>query len=111
MARFAALGQDAGAVYTRTGQRGLRQVLAVAEDSGDIGKAAKLGAAKGTTTRAILKVLGRGALVLGALSLSAVGWMLALIGYAIALAMLAQRLGWWLGRRLRPRRAALLPAM
>ena len=65
----------------------------------DIGKAAKLGAAKGTTTRAILKVLGRSALVLGALSLSALGWMLALIGYAIALAMLAQRLGWWLGRR------------
>jgi hypothetical protein len=58
-----------------------------------------------------LKVLGRGALVLGALSLSAVGWMLALIGYAIALAMLAQRFGWWLGRRLRPRRSALSPAM
>lgn len=111
MARFAALGQDAGAVYTRTGPRGLRQVLAVAEDAGDIGKAAKLGAAKGTTTRAILKVLGRGALVLGALSLSAVGWMLALIGYAIALAMLAQRFGWWLGRRVMPRRAAVSPAM
>ncbi|WP_156323294.1 hypothetical protein [Bosea sp. AAP35] len=105
MARFATLGQDAGAVYARTGQRGLRQVLSLADDAGDIGKAAKLGAAKGTTTRGILKVLGRGALVLGALSLSAVSWMLALIGYAIALAMLAQRLGWWLGRRLFPRRA------
>ncbi|PTM42922.1 hypothetical protein [Bosea sp. 124] len=104
MARFAALGQDTGAVYVRTGQRGLRQVLSLADDAGDIGKAAKLGAAKGTTTRAILKVLGRGALVLGALSLSAVSWMLALIGYAIALAMAAQRIGWWLGRRLFPRR-------
>lgn len=106
MARFATLGQDAGAVYARTGQRGLRQVLSIADDAGDIGKAAKLGAAKGSTTRGILKVLGRGALVLGALSLSAVGWMFALIGYAIALAMLAQRIGWWLGRRLFPRRAA-----
>ncbi len=106
MARFAALGQDAGSVYARTGQRGLRQVLSLADDAGDIGKAAKLGAAKGTTARAILKVLGRGALVLGALSLSAVGWMLALIGYAVAFAMLAQRFGWWLGRRLFPRRAA-----
>lgn len=103
MARFATLGQDAGAVYARTGQRGLRQVLSLADDAGDIGKAAKLGAAKGTTTRAILKILGRGALVLGALSLSAVSWMLALIGYAVAIAMLAQRVGWWLGRRLFPR--------
>jgi len=103
MARFASLGQDAGTVYARTGQRGLRQVLGIAEDAGDIGKAAKLGVAKGTSARAILKVLGRGALVLGALSLSAIGWMLALIGYAIALAMLAQRFGCWLGRRLFPR--------
>ncbi|KRE13939.1 hypothetical protein ASE63_18250 [Bosea sp. Root381] len=104
MARFASLGQDAGTVYARTGQRGLRQVLGLADDAGDIGKAAKLGAAKGSITRGILKVLGRGALVLGALSLSAVGWMLALIGYVIALAMLAQRFGWWLGRRLFPPR-------
>lgn len=111
MARFATLGQDAGAVYARTGQRGLRQVLSLADDTSDIGKAAKLGAAKGTTTRGILKVLGRGALVLGALSLSAVGWMLALIGYAIALAMLAQRFGWWLGRKLWPRRTTVSPAM
>ena len=29
----------------------------------------------------------------------------------IALAMLAQRFGWWLGRRFRPRRPALSPAM
>lgn len=105
MARFATLGQDAGAVYARTGQRGLRQVLSLADNAGDIGKAAKLGAARGTTTRAVLKLLGRGALVLGALSLSAVGWVLALVGYAIAIAMLAQRVGWWLGRRLFPRRA------
>jgi hypothetical protein len=104
VARFATLGHDTGAIYARTGQRGLRQVLSLADDAGDIGKAARLGAAKGTTTRAILKILGRGALVLGALSLSAVSWMLALIGYAVAIAMLAQRVGWWLGRRLFPRR-------
>lgn len=105
--RFAALGQDAGTLYARTGQRGLRQVLAVAEDAGDIAKAARLSVAKGSTFRATVKMLGRGALALGALSLSAVGWMLALVGYALALAMLAQRLGWRLGRWLipAPRRA------
>jgi len=107
MTRLAAIGQDAGAVYARTGQRGLRQVLSLADEAGDIGKAARLGAAKGVSTRAILKVLGRGALVLGALSLSAVSWLFALIGYALALAMLAQRFGAWLGRRIAPRRAQM----
>lgn len=102
MARFAALGQDTGVLYAKTGQRGLRQVLTLAEDAGDIGKAAKLSSTAGSKTRAILKVLGRSALVLGGLSLTAAGWLFALIGYALALAMLAQRLGWWLGRRLMP---------
>lgn len=106
MARFTALGQDAGALYARTGQRGLRQVLAVAEDAGDIRKAARLTAAKPSTARAVLTMLGRSALVLGALSLQAAGWMLALVGYALALAMAAQRFGWWLGRLGRARPAA-----
>lgn len=97
MTRLAALGQDAGAIYARGGQRGLRQVLAVAEDAGDLRKAALLGAAKPATLRATLKVLGRGALVLGAITMSALGWLFALAGYALALAMLAQRFGAWLG--------------
>ncbi len=106
MTRLAGLGQDAGAIYARGGQRGLRQVLAVADDAGDLRKAAKLGAAKPSTMRATLKVLGRGALVLGAFSLSALGWLVALLGYALAVAMLAQRFGWWIGRRIMPRRPA-----
>lgn len=102
MRHLAALGQDTGALYARTGQRGLRQVLTIAEDAGDVGRAARLSEAAGAKTRAILKLLGRSALVLGGLSLTAAGWLFALIGYALALAMLAQRLGWWLGRRLMP---------
>jgi hypothetical protein len=106
MTRLAGLGQDAGAIYARGGQRGLRQVLAVAEDAGDLRKAARFAAAKPSTMRATLKVLGRGALVLGAIGMSALGWLFALLGYALAVAMLAQRFGWWLGRKLRPRRRA-----
>ncbi|RXT57628.1 hypothetical protein B6S44_04255 [Bosea sp. Tri-44] len=107
LARFTALGQDAGALYARTGQRGLRQVLAIAEDAGDVGRAAKLAAAKPSTARAVLKLLGRSALVLGALSLQAAGWILALLGYALAIAMAAQRFGWWLGRLGRARHATV----
>ncbi|WP_147283724.1 hypothetical protein [Bosea caraganae] len=102
MKSFAALGQDTGTLYAKTGQRGLRQVLNVAEDAGDIGKAAKLSSTAGSKTRAILKLLGRSALVLGGLSLTAASWLLALVGWALAVAMVAQRLGWWLGRRLMP---------
>jgi hypothetical protein len=98
LARFTALGQDVGTLYARTGQRGLRQVLAVAEEAGDIRRAARLAAAEPSTVRAVLKMLGRSALVLGALSLQAAGWMIAFLGYALALAMAAQRFGWWLGR-------------
>jgi hypothetical protein len=98
LARFTALGQDAGALYGRTGQRGLRQVLAIAEEADDVRRAARLAAAKPSTARAILKLLGRSALVLGALGLQAAGWMAALLGYALMLAMAAQRFGWWLGR-------------
>jgi hypothetical protein len=102
LTRLAALGQDTGTLYARAGQRGLRQTLAVAENAGDIGRAARLAAVKQTTFRATLKLLGRSALVLGSLGMAAVGWIFAFIGYAIALAMLAQRIGWWLGRRLIP---------
>lgn len=99
MTRLTALGQDAGTLYARTGRRGVRQVLAVADDAADIRRAAKLAAGKSSTMRATLKLLGRGALALGALTLTAFGWSFALLGYAIALAILAQRFGWWLGRR------------
>lgn len=101
LARFTALGQDAGALYARTGQRGLRQVLAVAEEADDIRRAARLAAAKPSTARAVLRLLGRSALVLGALGLQAAGWMIALLGYGLVLAMAAQRFGWWLGHRSR----------
>lgn len=108
MRSLTALGQDAGTIYGRTGARGLRQTLAIADDARDVGRAATLAGAKGGSTRAILKVLGRGALALGALSLTTIGWLFTLLGWALAVAMLAQRFGWWLGRRLWPRRR---PAM
>lgn len=109
ISRLAALGQDAAQLHRRIGQRGLRQVLAVADHPADLGRAARLVTAKGKSARATLALLGRGALVLGALSVTALSWMLALLGYALALAMLAQRLGWWLGRRLMPGPAAPRP--
>jgi hypothetical protein len=53
-----------GRVQSRTGMRGALDALKVAERPQDVGKLATLAAAKGGKTRAIVKLLGRGAIVL-----------------------------------------------
>ena len=100
LATFKTLGQDAATLYTRTGQRGARQALALAASGGEVTRAAKIAVAKGGKTRAILKLLGRGALVAAALSWTAAGWVFSFVWYLIGLAMLARRFGLWLGRKL-----------
>lgn len=110
LATFKTLGQDAATLYTRTGQRGARQALALAESGGEVTRAARIAAVKGGKTRAILKLLGRGAVVAAALSWTAAGWVFSFVWYLIGLAMLARRFGVWLGRKLPGRRpqAALI---
>ncbi|MEK4034646.1 hypothetical protein WOC76_10595 [Methylocystis sp. IM3] len=94
---FRALGEDAAAIYRRAGARGVRDVLAVAEDGAEVRKAARLAAARGGATRAILATLGRGALVFLGLTTAAVEAVFACLGALLGLAMLAQRFGFWLG--------------
>lgn len=53
-----------GRVQTRTGMRGALEALRIAEHPQDAAKLARLAAAKGGKTRAIVKLLGRGAIVL-----------------------------------------------
>lgn len=55
---------DLGRVQSRTGMRGALDGLKIAERPQDVAKLATLAAAKGGKTRAILKVLGRGAIAL-----------------------------------------------
>ena len=107
---FKTLGQDTATLYTRTGQRGARQVLALAHSNAEVTRAAKLAVVKGGKTRAILTLLGRGALVAAALSLTAAGWLFSFVWYLLALAMLVRRFGVWLGRKVWPRRAGAAPA-
>lgn len=101
---FRALGEDAATIYRRAGARGVKDALAVAEDGAELGKAARLAKAQGGATRAVLATLGRGALVFGGLALASVEAVFALIGSLLGLAMLAQRLGFWLGRASPPRK-------
>jgi hypothetical protein len=95
---FRALGEDAATIFRRAGAGGVRDALAIAEDGAELGKAAKLAKAEGGATRAILATLGRGALVFGGLAATAANAVFALMSALLGLAVMAQRLGFWLGR-------------
>jgi hypothetical protein len=58
------LAKDVGRITERTGTRGAMDSLKLAEGPKDVARAARLAEAKGGQTRAILKILGRGALLL-----------------------------------------------
>ena len=100
LAGFRQLGSDVSVVYQRAGARGAQDVLATAGTRAEVRTAAEIAAAKGSKTRAVLKVLGRGVLLAGSLSLTILGWLFAAVGYLFAAASLARRFGEFVGRRL-----------
>src|ERR1700759_3969506 len=58
------LAKDVGRVTEKAGTRGALDTLKISEGPKDVARAARLAEAKGNQTRAILKILGRGALLL-----------------------------------------------
>jgi hypothetical protein len=58
------LAKDVGRVGERAGVRAAQDTLKIAEDPKDVARAARLAEAQGGKTRAIIKILGRGALLL-----------------------------------------------
>ncbi|QQO22776.1 hypothetical protein JJB98_24095 [Bradyrhizobium diazoefficiens] len=58
------LGKDVTRVAEKTGMRGAMDTLRIAEGPKDVARAARLAEAQGGKTRAIMKLLGRGALLL-----------------------------------------------
>lgn len=98
VAELRQLGGDVSIVYRRAGARGAQDVLSVAASGSEVSTAARIAVAKGSKTRAILKVLGRGVLLAGSLSLTLAGWLLTIVGFFFALASFARRLGASIGR-------------
>jgi hypothetical protein len=115
------LAKDVGRVSEKAGTRGALDTLRIAEGPKDVARAARLAESKGGQTRAILKVLGRGALLLAAgafnLTLWLFGALLALFGFLSSIKATTERLTMsWLtakkARRLRKQMAAASqPAM
>jgi hypothetical protein len=71
------LAKDVGRVGEKAGMRGALDTLRIAEGPKDVARAARLAESKGGQTRAILKLLGRGALLLAAGAFDLTLWVLA----------------------------------
>jgi hypothetical protein len=114
------LAKDVGRVGERAGARGALDTLRIAEGPEDVARAARLAESKGGQTRAIMKILGRGALLLAAgafnLTLWVFGAALALLGFLASIKATTERLTEsWLkrskARRLRRQLAASVAAL
>src|SRR6202012_5673119 len=105
------LAKDVGRVGEKAGARGALDTLKIAEGPEDVARAARLAEASGSKTRAILKLLGRGALLLAAgafdLSIWVFGAIFALVSFLISIKATTERLTQsWIdhGKRRRLRR-------
>ena len=89
------LAKDVGRVGEKAGTRGALDTLRIAQGPKDVARAARLAESKGGQTRAILKVLGRGALLLatGAFNLTmwVFGALLALFGFLSSIKATTER--------------------
>src|SRR3954449_3726669 len=89
------LAKDVGRVGEKAGTRGALDTLRIAQGPKDVARAARLAESKGGQTRAILKVLGRGALLLAAGTLNLTMWvfgaLLALFGFLSSIKATTER--------------------
>ena len=98
------LAKDVGRIGEKAGTRSAFDALKIAEGPKDIARAARLAESKGSQTRAIMKLLGRGALLLAAgafnLSLWIFGALLSLFGFLASIKATTERLTMaWIMRR------------
>ncbi|UWU90270.1 hypothetical protein [Bradyrhizobium sp. CB1015] len=110
------LGKDVTRVAGKTGTRGAMDTLRIAEGPKDVARAARLAEAQGGKTRAIIKLLGRGALLLvgGAFNLAMwlFGAVVTLFGLLASIKATTERLtqAWCDRRRARRLRRAQMAA-
>jgi hypothetical protein len=105
------MAKDVNRVRGAAGTRAAFDAMKIAEGPADIARAAKLAEKKGMQTRAVVKLLGRGALMLGAVAWQAASWIawfaFMLIGFAASVKRMAERAaeGWIRRSKLRAARA------
>jgi hypothetical protein len=89
------LAQNTGRIEAKAGSQAALDSLAIAQEPQDISRMARLAAAKGGKTRAIVKLLGRAAIVLTASAIELASWLLwagfALFGFCASCKAAAER--------------------
>ena len=104
------LAGDVGRIETKAGTQAALDSLKIAEEPRDVSRLARLSAAKGGKTRAIIKLLGRGAIILAVSAFDVAAWMLwaalMLFGFVSSLKTATERttlryLRWRKARRVR----------
>lgn len=100
--------KDVGRVGEKAGTRGALDTLRIAQGPKDVARASKLAAAKGGQTRAIIKLFGRGAVVLAAGAFQLGLWLFwalwMLIGVVISIKATTERITWSYLQRSKARR-------
>jgi hypothetical protein len=93
---LADLAGNVGRVESKAGAGAALDSLKVAETPEDVSRFARLAAAKGGKTRAIIKLLGRGAIIFAASALELANWLLwaafLLLGFASSCKATAERM-------------------
>ncbi|WP_375789241.1 hypothetical protein ACE10Z_18815 [Bradyrhizobium sp. Pha-3] len=97
------VAKDVGRIGEAAGVRAARDTLKVAENPQEIARAARIAEVKNGQTRAIIKLLGRGALLLVAGTFNLTMWLfgalLALFGFLSSIKATTERVtAWWLRR-------------
>ena len=104
------LARDVARVEEKAGARAALDGLKIAEKPADMGRVAKLAEKEGSRTRAIVKLLGRGAIWLVGAALDIAVWLLgalfALFGFVSSLKGATERITWGILQR-RKRRLAI----
>jgi hypothetical protein len=100
--------RDVGRVKKAAGGRAAFDGLKIAKEPGDMTRVARLAEKEGSRTRAILKIAGRGAIMLAAFAFDASVWFLgavfALLGFVSALKSATERVALQFFRRRREKR-------
>lgn len=97
------MARDTMRIGGKAGVRAADEVLALAHSPAEVARAARLADRFGPATRATVKLLGRGAIVLTKVLTELVGWIFAALGWAFAAASAAAAFGRWLARATRRR--------
>lgn len=103
------MANDLARVTTKAGTRSAQEALTLARDPGDLRRLARLAESQGSATRAVLKLFGRGAIVLAASAATLASWVMAgmlwLVGAFLLLTFMTRQLAIFTARHLFPRRA------